>query len=76
MTQYEDIYSNNIENMKEVYQRFEKNINERERIMNQNENEDKNEKVNKRKIAPFGPDKWSTVYWIVNSNGENISPDQ
>jgi hypothetical protein len=33
VTQYEDIYSNNIENIKEVYQRFEKNINERERIM-------------------------------------------
>ena len=49
VTQYEEIYSNNIEKIKEVYQRFENNINEREQIMNKNENEDKNEKVNKRK---------------------------
>jgi hypothetical protein len=44
VTQYEEIYSNNIEKIKEVYKRFENNINEREQIMNKNENEDKNEK--------------------------------
>ena len=72
MIQYEDIYSIIIENEKEVYQRFEKNVNERERIMNKNENEDKNKKEKKRKISPCDPGKWSTVYWIVYSNGQNI----
>ena len=56
--QYEEIYSNNIENITEVYQRFEKNINERQRIMDKRENEDKdkNEKNDKRKISPCDPD--------------------
>ena len=56
--QFKDIYANNIENITEVYQRFEKNINERERIMNKSENEDKekNENEKKRKISPCDPD--------------------
>ena len=50
VTQYEDVQSNNIKDIKEVYQRFENNINKREWGMNKKDNQNKKEKVKKRKL--------------------------
>ena len=36
VTEYEEIYSENIQSIKEVYRRFQNNLNERERQLNKN----------------------------------------
>ena len=36
LTEYEEVYSENIHSIKEVYRRFQNNLNERERQLNKN----------------------------------------
>ena len=51
MVEYENIHSNKIKMMKEVYKRFEVNLEKREQIMNEN----KLKNGTKRTITPCDP---------------------